>query len=111
MGLTQIVAGPDNRYARFEAANGVTLSIHVGEGTAGGTTTYLESGALDAWVAYLARRGVRFDRMPQDQERGWREARLTDPAGNRHGLYQDRKSLVTGKSVSGAVKFGGTRKI
>src|SRR3546814_17370013 len=44
MGLTQIVAGPDNRYARFEAANGVTLSIHVGEGTAGGPTTYLESG-------------------------------------------------------------------
>src|SRR3546814_20833003 len=48
MGLTQIVAGPDNRYARFEAANGVTLSIHVGEGTAGGTTHYLESGAPDA---------------------------------------------------------------
>src|SRR3546814_13530078 len=88
IGLTQIVAGPDNRYARFEAANSVTLSIHVGEGTAGGTTTYLESGALDAWVAYLARRGVRFDRMPQDQEWGWREARLTDPAGNRLCLYQ-----------------------
>src|SRR3546814_15798021 len=83
MGLSQIVASPDNRYARFEAANGVTLSIHVGEGTAGGTTTYLESGALDAWVAYQARRGVRFDRKPQDQEWGWREARLSDPAGNR----------------------------
>lgn len=88
MGLTQIVDSSANGYARFEAANGVTLSIHVGDGDAGGTTTYLESGALDAWVAYLARRGVRFDQMPRDEEWGWREARLTDPAGNRLCLYQ-----------------------
>ncbi|WP_428629636.1 bifunctional hydroxymethylpyrimidine kinase/phosphomethylpyrimidine kinase [Sphingopyxis sp.] len=88
MGLTQIVDSPDNGYARFEAANGVTLSIHVGDGAAGGATTYLESGALDAWVAYLARRGVRFEQMPQDESWGWREARLSDPAGNRLCLYQ-----------------------
>lgn len=88
LGLTQIVDRSDNGYARFEAANGITLSIHVGDGEAGGATTYLESGALDAWVAYLARRGVRFDQMPQDEEWGWREARLTDPAGNRLCLYQ-----------------------
>lgn len=88
LGLTQIVDSPDNGYARFEAANGVTLSVHVGDGEAGGATTYLESGALDAWVAYLARRGVRFDQMPKDEEWGWREARLTDPAGNRLCLYQ-----------------------
>jgi hydroxymethylpyrimidine/phosphomethylpyrimidine kinase len=88
MGLTQIVDSSANGYARFEAANGVTLSIHVGDGDACGTTTYLESGALDAWVAYLARRGVRFDQMPRDEEWGWREARLTDPAGNRLCLYQ-----------------------
>ena len=89
MGLTQIVDSPANGYARFEAVNGVTLSIHVGEtAAAGGATTYLESGALDAWVAYLARRGVRFDHMPRDEEWGWREARLTDPAGNCLCLYQ-----------------------
>lgn len=88
MGLTQIVDSPDNGYARFEAANGVTLSIHVGDGAAGWATTYLESGALDAWVAYLARRGVRFEQMPQDESWGWREARLSDPAGNRLCLYQ-----------------------
>lgn len=88
LGLTQIVDSPSNGYARFEAANGITLSIHVGDGEAGGATIYLESGALDAWVAYLARRGVRFDQMPQDEEWGWREARLTDPAGNRLCLYQ-----------------------
>lgn len=88
MGLTLIVDSPDNGYARFEAANGVTLSIHVGDGAAGEATTYLESGALDAWVAYLARRGVRFEQMPQDESWGWREARLSDPAGNRLCLYQ-----------------------
>ncbi|MBY4636960.1 bifunctional hydroxymethylpyrimidine kinase/phosphomethylpyrimidine kinase [Sphingopyxis sp. XHP0097] len=88
MGLTQIVDSPDNGYARFEAANGVTLSVHVGDGEAGDAATYLESGALDAWVAYLARRGVRFDQMPRDEDWGWREARLTDPAGNRLCLYQ-----------------------
>ena len=96
LGLTQIVDSPGveglGGYARFEAANGVTLSIHVdesaGDGAAGGATTYLESGALDAWVAYLARRGVPFEQMPKDEEWGWREARLTDPAGNRLCLYQ-----------------------
>ncbi len=92
MGLTQIVDSPESEegggYARFEAANGVTLSIHVGDGAVGGATTYLESGALDAWVAYLARRGVRFDQMPKDEDWGWREARLADPAGNRLCLYQ-----------------------
>ena len=92
MGLKQIVDSPDNGYARFEAANGVTLSIHVvvnaGDGAAGGATGFLESGALDAWVAYLARRGVRFEQMPKDEEWGWREARLADPAGNRLCLYQ-----------------------
>ena len=88
LGLDQIVDAPDDGYARFEAANGVTLSIHVGDGTAGGAATYLESGALDAWCAYLARRGVRFDQQPRDEEWGWREARLTDPAGNRLCLYQ-----------------------
>ncbi|SKB68294.1 bifunctional hydroxymethylpyrimidine kinase/phosphomethylpyrimidine kinase [Sphingopyxis flava] len=88
MGLRQIVDSPENGYARFEAANGVTLSVHVGGGDAGGATIYLESGALDAWVAYLARRGVRFDTMPKDEPWGWREARLIDPAGNRLCLYQ-----------------------
>lgn len=92
LGLTQIVDSPGAEgvggYARFEAANGVTLSIHVGDGAAGGATAYLESGALDAWVAYLARRGVPFEQMPKDEEWGWREARLADPAGNRLCLYQ-----------------------
>lgn len=88
MGLTQIVHSPENSYARFEAANGVTLSLQGGCAISGGTTVYLESGALDAWVAYLARRGVRFDQMPKDEAWGWREAHLADPDGNRICLYQ-----------------------
>ncbi|MFC5796300.1 hypothetical protein [Sphingopyxis terrae] len=79
--MTQIVDSSANGYARFEAANGVTLSIHVGDGDAGGTTTYLESGALDAWVAYLARargalrpdaarRGMGLARGAVDRSRG-----------------------------------------
>lgn len=88
MGLTQIVHSPTNGYARFEGSNGVTLSIHKGTDTCDRVTVYLESGALDAWVAYLARRGVRFDRMPKDESWGWREARLTDPTGNSICLYQ-----------------------
>jgi hydroxymethylpyrimidine/phosphomethylpyrimidine kinase len=88
MGLTQIVDSQENSYARFEAANGITLSLQGGCAQSGGTTIYLESGALDAWVAYLARRGVRFDQMPKDEAWGWREAHLADPDGNRICLYQ-----------------------
>ena len=88
LGLMQIVDSPSNGYARFTAANGVTLSVHKGAPPSEGATTYFESGALDAWVAYLARRGVRFEQMPKDESWGWREARLTDPAGNLLCLYQ-----------------------
>ncbi|MFZ4747755.1 MAG: VOC family protein, partial [Sphingomonas sp.] len=86
LGLQQIVDSPQNGYARFEAANGVTLSIHAGNSGTG--TVYFESGALDAWCAYLARRGIRFVQMPRDEDWGWREARAVDPSGNMLVLYQ-----------------------
>ena len=93
LGLTQIVDSPDNGYARFEAANGVTFSIHVdasaftANSVVCGATIYLELAALDVWHAWLLRQGVRFDQPPTDQDYGWREARLTDPAGNQLCLY------------------------
>ncbi|WP_017669210.1 bifunctional hydroxymethylpyrimidine kinase/phosphomethylpyrimidine kinase [Sandarakinorhabdus sp. AAP62] len=87
LGLRMIVDSPDNGYARFEAGNGVTLSIHVGDGLAGGATVYLESLRLDAWVTELAAAGLLIDQLPQDEDWLWREARLTDPAGNRICLY------------------------
>ncbi len=86
IGLRHIVDSPDNGYARFEAGNGVTFSIHVGEG-AGGAVTYLECADLDARVSALASEGLAFDQMPQDEDWGWREARLCDPAGNIICLY------------------------
>jgi len=86
LGLTQIVDSPDNGYARFEADNGATLSIHVGQGT-GGAMAYLECADLDARVAALASEGFAIDQMPRDESWGWREARLSDPAGNVLCLY------------------------
>lgn len=87
LGLCLIVDSPDNGYARFEAGNGTTLSIHVGDGVAGGAIIYLESLRLDAWVAELTAAGLHFDQAPRDEDWLWREARLTDPAGNRICLY------------------------
>ncbi len=86
LGLIQIVDSPDNGYARFVAANGVTLSIHVGPSSPA-TTVYLEHRQLDAWVAQLQSDGLAFDQLPQDESWGWREARLSDPAGNSICLY------------------------
>jgi hydroxymethylpyrimidine/phosphomethylpyrimidine kinase len=87
LGLQQIVDSPSNGYARFEAPNGVTLSIHASEDSATSTVVYFESKRLDAWVTELASQGFAFDQMPQDESWGWREARLLDPSGNIICLY------------------------
>lgn len=86
LGLRQIVDSPANGYARFEAGNGATLSIHAGE-PSGDTVTYFECADLDARVATLSAAGVTFTQMPQDERWGWREARLADPSGNVLCLY------------------------
>jgi hydroxymethylpyrimidine/phosphomethylpyrimidine kinase len=87
LGLTQIVDSPTNGYARFEAANGVTLSVHSTDSASPATILYFESNRLDAWVTELASAGFTIDQMPQDESWGWREARLVDPAGNIICLY------------------------
>ncbi len=87
LGLTQIVDSPSNRYARFEAANGATFSIHADGSAAGGAVVYFESRNLDAWVADLIQAGLVFEQMPQDEDWGWREARLRDPHGTILCLY------------------------
>ncbi|WP_446654715.1 bifunctional hydroxymethylpyrimidine kinase/phosphomethylpyrimidine kinase [Blastomonas sp.] len=86
LGLTQIVDSPDNGYARFEAGNGATLSIHAGE-PVGGAIVYLECADLDARVTALASEGFMIDQFPRAESWGWREARLSDPAGNVLCLY------------------------
>jgi hydroxymethylpyrimidine/phosphomethylpyrimidine kinase len=87
LGLRQIVDSPDNGYARFEADNGVTFSIHGAENGAGGATVYFESRRLDAWVDELITAGLVFDQLPRDESWLWREARLRDPHGNMVCLY------------------------
>jgi hydroxymethylpyrimidine/phosphomethylpyrimidine kinase len=87
LGLTQIVDSSSNGYARFEAPNGVTFSIHGADDVAMSSVVYFESKRLDAWVTELASQGFAFDQMPQDEEWGWREARLLDPSGNMVCLY------------------------
>lgn len=91
LGLVQIVDAPP-RYARFEGENGegATLSLHAvdaatASAAAAGTVIYFDhesAEALDGHVRELEERGVSFDTAPTDQRWGWREARLTDPAGN-----------------------------
>ncbi len=88
LGLQQIVDSPSNGYARFEAPNGATLSIHASEDSAVGAVVYFESRRLDALVSDLASAGFAIDQMPQDESWGWREARLVDPSGNVICLYQ-----------------------
>jgi hydroxymethylpyrimidine/phosphomethylpyrimidine kinase len=49
---------------------------------------FFEVGDLDTCVTYLKQQGLDFERDPTDQDWGWREARLRDPAGNAVCLYQ-----------------------
>ena len=88
LGLQRIVDSPSNGYARFEAPNGVTFSIHQSDDVAASTIIYFESKLLDAWVTELASQGFAFEQLPQDESWGWREARLLDPAGNIVCLYK-----------------------
>jgi hydroxymethylpyrimidine/phosphomethylpyrimidine kinase len=87
LGLQQIVDSPSNGYARFEVPNGVTFSIHASDDFSTSTVVYFESKRLDAWVTELASQGYAFEQMPHDEDWGWREARLFDPAGNMVCLY------------------------
>jgi hydroxymethylpyrimidine/phosphomethylpyrimidine kinase len=86
LGLTQIVDAPENGYARFEADNGVTLSIQIGD-AAPAATLYFEVADLSARCARLERAGIVFTHQARLEPWNWQEARLTDPAGNTICLY------------------------
>lgn len=88
IGLSQIVNNTANRYARFEAANAATLSIHGTDITGGSSIIYLEHPAIDEYCSSLEEQGVIFDHMPRNEKWGWREARLRDPSGNVICLYR-----------------------
>ncbi|MBV8908691.1 MAG: bifunctional hydroxymethylpyrimidine kinase/phosphomethylpyrimidine kinase [Sphingomonas sp.] len=84
LGLKQIVDSPENGYARFETAGGVTLSVQIDpeEKIIPTTAIYLECDDLDERVEKLARSGIAFEHGPRNQPWMWREARLRDPDGN-----------------------------
>lgn len=89
LGLDVIVDALPN-YARFECPNGdSTFSVHrveklpLGEGT----YVYFECDDLDGRVQILIDKGITFEQMPEDKSWLWREARLTDPDGNKVILY------------------------
>jgi catechol 2,3-dioxygenase-like lactoylglutathione lyase family enzyme len=88
LGLALIVESLPN-YARFECPNGEgTFSVHkMPSMLKSGTVVYFECDDLDARVAALKDRGVKFDSEPEDQPWLWREAYLTDPDGNVICLY------------------------
>ena len=83
LGLTQIVDSPP-RYARFESSTGSTLSIHSVESVADstGVTIYFEVDDVDVKVAALKAVGLEIHAEPLHQRWLWREAYLSDPAGN-----------------------------
>ncbi len=83
--LTPIVDS-DNRYARFESAGGTTLSIEATDEIGDTPLLFLEVPDLDVAVAAARAHGIAVT-DPIAQSWGWREARLTDPAGNALCLY------------------------
>jgi catechol 2,3-dioxygenase-like lactoylglutathione lyase family enzyme len=88
LGFTLIVKA--DHYARFEIEGGEsTFSLHLADadGAADGPHLYFECADLDARVAALKEAGIVFDGGPVDQSWLWREAWLSDPAGNRLCLY------------------------
>ena len=93
LGLRLIVRS--DHYARFECPDAgggepATFSLHLQETLPGpgGVVVYFEEDDLDATALRLSKSGLRFDQPPTDQRWLWREAYLTDPAGNRVCLYR-----------------------
>ena len=91
LGLTEIVDSP--HYARFECPDGEsTFSIHLDDKCGAGAVVYFECEFLDEACVVLQQKGLQFDQLPQDESWLWREARLTDPAGNTICLYKAGKN-------------------
>ena len=84
LGLKLIVLSK-GRYARFELpAGSSTLSIHhADQPVIGNTILYFEVDDLDQRYIDLIRLGIEFDTPPTDQNWRWKEARFSDPAGNK----------------------------
>lgn len=88
LGLQLIVLSAD-RYARFELPSGsATLSLHkVEEPVTPGPVFYFEVDDLNRRYHQLVAQGIPFDTPPTEEKWRWKEARFTDPSGNRLCLF------------------------
>lgn len=64
-----------------------TLALHKREPGVSGMRLYFEVPNLDNFCAQLSKKGVKFDKMPEDMPWGWRHAYLRDPDGHEISLY------------------------
>lgn len=88
LGLRLIVSSR-GQYARFELPDGeATFSIHLqGSVPPDGPVLYFEVEDVDATVHRLSSEGVLFSSNPADEPWLWKEARLSDPAGNQLCIF------------------------
>lgn len=88
LGLKLIVSARDE-YARFELPSGsTTISLHVAaKPVIGSAVLYFEVDDVDGRYAELCGQGIEFNGPPVDQNWKWREARFSDPSGNKLCLY------------------------
>ena len=86
----KIIVDSSPRYVRFECPVGdSTFSLHETSDASecSNIVLYFESENLDEEVERLKNLGIKFDQEPTDQTWLWREARLTDPTGNKICLF------------------------
>ncbi len=88
LGHRLIVDAPP-RYARFETASGTTFSLHAApeEQVSPAYVIYFEVRDVDREIERLRSIGIDIDSEPADQPWLWREAYISDPAGNRICLF------------------------
>ena len=84
IGLNLIVS-TGKGYARFELPSGnSTLSLHISKKKpTDDVVHYFEVEDVDQKFAELKLVGVQFDTEPKDESWLWREARFSDPSGNK----------------------------
>ena len=88
LGLILIVSAR-KEYARFELpSENSTLSLHISErNTTSEVVHYFEVDDVDHKFMELETAGIVFETEPKDESWLWREARFSDPSGNRLCIY------------------------
>ncbi len=85
----RLIVSERGEYARFELPSGSsTFSFHVSDQPLeSNTMLYFEVDDVDQRYEELLGAGIIFDSPPTDQSWKWREARFSDPTGNKLCLF------------------------